>query len=314
MIRSIRPPDLMRLLGFTRRAVPNEALAWHNLQREPDSALPARAFLQQWLSLEENRHTWVSVRRHRLTGLISARNRSGHSAWEIDRLLLDPDGDYETDCLALLDHVGAVGGDAGMEKLFLRLPVGSSLVEVARQAGFLPYKVETLYRRDTPVNGYRAAAKGLSLRMRPRAGRDEQALFRLYTSAMPRPIQHHEGITLSEWRDARERDPEARRKKDYVLERDGRIAAWVHAVAQGRGGQFFLLVDPESEELMPDLLRYALALLEGRNPVLTLVPERQLRLQRLLEEHGFAALGEYCTLVKHMTVRVRQLQFVPVRA
>jgi hypothetical protein len=304
----------MLLLGFTRRAVPNEALAWHNLQREHDSALPARAFLQQWLSLEENRHTWISVQRRHIRGLVSARNRSGHSAWEIDRLLLDPDADFETECFGLLDHVAMVGGDVGMEKLFMRLPAASELVEVARQAGFLAYKVEKLYRREAPLTGFRATAKGLSLRMRPRTGRDELALFRLYSEVMPRPILHHEGITLSEWRDARERDPDMRRKKDYVLERDGRISAWVHAVSVGRSGQFFVLVDPAHEELTSDVLRYALGLLENRQPVLTLVPERHLRLQRLLEEHGFAEAGEFCTLVKHMTVRVRQLQLVPVRA
>jgi hypothetical protein len=304
----------MALVRFYRRADPNEALAWRNLQRAPESGVPLTDFLNQWLSLEENRHTWICLHHRQITGLLSARIRTGNSAWEIDRLLVDPAGDPAGDLLALLDFVATVGGNMGMEKLFLRAPADSEVVELARHAGFIPYKTERLYRREEPLRGYRTASARKRLGMRPRARNDELALFQLYQRTTRPQVMHHEGITFQEWQAARERDPDPLRRKDYVLEREGRLVVWAHCALPGSGGQFLLLVDPDYSTLQPEALRFTLGLMENRTPIGTLVPAEATTLHALLETEGFEYFGEYTSLVKHLTVRVRQFALAPVQA
>ncbi len=312
MIRSIRPTDLLDLAYFNRRARTNVVKTRDSLGREESSSLAVIAFVKHWLSLEENRHTWVCLRDHRVRGLISARTLAGPSVWEVDRLQL-AGGESDDLCLDLLHYLSLVGGEMGMEKVFLRLPNSSSLVDTAKLAGFSPYLVETLYRLGQKGREGSRESVALPEGFRPKASADDHDLFRFYNAVMPDCVRRVEAEALQEWQQIRNRGWEKRGKREYIGERDGTIIAWLGLCRLWSPGYVEIMVRSSYEEVLDPLLAYAKARFSDKQVVLILVPEFEGRLRRSLLEHGFEELEEYVTLAKHLTVRPSLPRFVPVR-
>lgn len=311
MIRSVRLTDLVALISFNNRAFLNEAKAIPALGQGVGRPLPLGAFLKEWLSLEENRHTWISTQQQQIQGLLSTRNRGGQRVWEVDRLLLSPRADIEEVCLALFDYLSAVGGEVGVEKVFLRLGAESPLLEVARQAGFTHYTTETLYSRESPsdIGGKLHPLEGL----RSKSSSDEHALFQLYNLAVPTQVRRAEALTFQEWRETRERGWDARGRREFLIERKGRVAAWLQIALSGRIGYLDLLVHPEEGGQAGPLLELGLRCLRGRFPILSLVPDYYAGITGLLKEKGFSEVGQFYSFVKQLTVRVRLPSLMPVR-
>lgn len=313
MIRSVRPTDLAALAVFNRRAFPNEAKTKSGIANQQVGVLAIGKFLEQWLSLEENRHTWIDVERGRVRGLVSVRNRWGQSVWEIDRLLLSADGISDGICLRLLNYVAVVGGEVGIQKVFLRLPIDSLLVDAGKQAGFFPYMVETFYR--STGNRLGSAAPGASsLLFRPVAPVDHLSIFHLYSASVPTVIRQAEAMTFEEWRETRERAPELRRRKEMLVEKNGQLIGYVQTAESGRLGQFDLLASATGCEHLDEMSSHAFGLLSHKQLVVSFVPDYQPRLGRLLGSYGFESLGDFCSLVRQLAVRVRRPRLVPVRA
>ena len=63
MIRSIRPTDLASLLAFLRKGHSNDAKTGRNLGRRERRLFSLGRFLQEWLSLDEDRYTWIDISR-----------------------------------------------------------------------------------------------------------------------------------------------------------------------------------------------------------------------------------------------------------
>jgi hypothetical protein len=307
--RTVRPTDLVALVSFDGRVYPNEAKTRDRLGREESSPSPLESALEQWFSFATGRQTWISVRGSTLRGLISARRRSSSAAWEVDCLINA--ADEESVCMSLLDRVSEEAGRSGAEKIFLRLAVESPVVPTARRAGFVPYVVENRYAHQGPVSAERSDGKarqgraGATLPLRRRSRADAYALFQLYNVAVPESVRRVEAATFAEWLAVQERHWLARRSTQLVLERDGVLGAWVRAAADGDIGRFDLLVHPRELDLLEPLLMAALARLSSQGMLLTLVPEYQEPLARLLKRLGFERQGQYVVMTKRTVALVK---------
>ncbi len=287
-VRSFLPTDLPALVAYSGLSYENEA--W---PRERLGAGESQATLtvvrDQLLAFARKRGTWVSVRRQRLQGLVGARPRGGNEAWEIDYLIdATRDGRVSVD---LLECAVLETGKEGAQKLFLRLPGDSGLLEPARAAGFLPYQEETLYVRQG-VDG--AAADGL----RPVLASDNYPLFRLYCQATPEPTRRLEAVTFAEWHAAQERRW-LKNGLQLILERDGQLQASVRAARLPQGLLLDLML---SSDVTPDaagIVNTACAASEsGSANVLVLVPEAAEGVARRLVEAGFTPQQTFVSLLR----------------
>jgi len=313
MIRSVRPTDLVALIELYRRGFVDEAQPACEMIAQDRKRARAGKLIEHWLSLEENRHTWISVEGRTVRGLISARSLPGNTAWEIDRFLF-AQGDEDTAVgVEMLDRVSAAACELGVHRIFLRLARGSAALDAACRAGFFPYTLEVLYRREAAeVDRPFPTCNGM-LTLRRKGGTDEHALFRIYTEVAPGRVRQAEGLTLQEWRQARERCLGQGKRQELVIEMDGTPVGWLHVFTMDRAGRLDLLVRPEAEAHLDYLLKYSLAVLRGRSPVICLVPEFQGRLRSLLEKHNFEPVEEYYALVKQLAARVHRTALVPAR-
>ncbi|MBI2864210.1 MAG: hypothetical protein HYX94_06565 [Chloroflexi bacterium] len=314
MIRSVRPTDLAALAVFNRAAFPNEAKTRSSIARQQEGALPLGKFLELWLSLEENRYTWIDVERGRIRGLVSVRNRWGQSVWEIDRLLLTQDGISNGVCLRLLNYLAAVGAEVGIQKVFLRLPLGSLLIDMGKQAGFFPYLVETFYRSTSSRVNRAFTSSDSSLFFRAANSADLLNVFHLYCASVPTAVRQAEAMTYEEWRETRDKASESRRRKEILVEKRGQLISYVQTAELGRVGQLDLLSSAVGEEYLDAIAEHAFGFLTHKAVVVSLVPDYNSHLGRLLETYGFESFGDYASLVRQLAVRMRRPKLVPVSA
>jgi len=198
------------------------------------------------------------------------------------------------------------------------LAADSPVLAVARRAGFVPFVTESVYTHQGPVSaeqpgeshsGHNGQRSVLSLRRRSRA--DAYPLFQLYNVAVPESVRRVEAATFAEWLAAQERRWLTRRSTQLVLERDGRLGAWIRAAADGDIGRFDLLVNPGELELLEPLLLAALARLSRQGILLALVPEYQEPLARLLKRLGFERRQQYVVMAKRTVVIVKAPRLAP---
>ena len=306
MIRTLYPIDLLPLFLFSSRLPANEGTGNGGLsKRSPTS--PA-ALLQHWLPLRTRRHTWVFLERGRIVALVSLRDCGHPAAWQID--CLQSDGER---CLALLDRVSAAAAKEGVRKLFLRLPSDSSLIDQARRCGFRPYKEDHVYRL-TGDPAQAAAPDPQRYALRRASKSDDYRLFGLYTAVVPAPVRTAEGMTLTEWRETRDRPAWPEQHREFVLATQETIVGWL-AVKSFRGSRCFTILchqsDDESHVL---LIACAIRNLGTRPPIFCVAYAFQERLLSLLEDLGFDQIAECSSLVKEMTVKATQPHFMPIRA
>lgn len=306
MIRSLYPVDLVSLLFFSRRALPNEPTARDSLGQR--SLLSPEVLLEQWLPFRGKRHTWVSVERGRVLGVVSIRSRFGPTACQIDYLQAD-----EERCLALLDQVSTAVSGRGVRKLFLRLPSTSPLIDVARRASFSCYTEDYLFRYGGGGVQMTAEAPEPYL-IRLKASGDEWGLFDLYNAAVPIQVRTAEGVTLEEWLEAGDRGFWLEQRREFVLEKQGSLVAWLRVGAARGMGWFDIMFHQLDEDRLGWLVNYGLVSLDGKSPIFCVVSAFQQQLVRLLKELGFEEETGYSTLVKETAVRVREPHFAPMRA
>lgn len=312
MIRSIRPTDLASLLAFLQKGRSNDAKTGRNLGRKERRLFSIGRFFEEWLSLDENRYTWINISRGRIHGLIAVRARPFPTAWQVDSLILGPASDRNEICLGLLDYVSAVGAEVGIQKVFLRVLRGSPILDVARQAGFLPYKSEMLYWRES----LQATLEGPSIAhgvVRPKRSPDELALFQLYSASVPGHVRQAEAMTFDEWKAITRKDLSLPTQQELVLERDGNVVAWLRVWRGSPANSFDILALPQEQEGELALLHHCMGLLDRQRPTYCLFSEYREGLRRALEDKGFLLAGEYSSLVKQLAVRVREPRFVPAR-
>lgn len=304
-VHTVRPTDLVALVAYNGRVYPNEAVT-RDRTGSPDAPHPLEAALEQWFSFATGRHTCISVQGATLRGLVSARRRGSRAAWEVD-CLIDAAEDDTGVLLSLLDRLAVDAGKSGAEKLFLRVPAGSDVVQRARAAGFATYLSERLLsageKRSQPDAP--AAIEGRRAR---RA--DAYPLFQLYNRWTPEPVRRLEAATFREWTAARERLASRAARHD-VIDRGERLAGSLRTATDGELGRFDVMADPAAPELLDGLIDAALERL-GRQPRLfTLVPEFAPGWRERLEQRGFVAEGEFIVLARRTMKPVPTPEFAP---
>jgi len=289
------PTDLVALITHDGRVYPNEAKTWDRMGADASGPHPLGTALEQWLSFATGKHTWVSVRGATIRGLVSARRRAKRSAWEVD-CLINADEDRSV-AGSLLERMAADTGRQGAERVFLRVASDSSLVEIARGAGFFAYSHETLYRADDPF-----PVDDPDLPLRPTTKTDAFGIYQLYNAVTPANVRAIEGQTFREWQAARE--PWGGSPSDMVLEEDGIIAGWLRTLRAG-AGRFALLLHPERPD--PEaFLRTAVTRLKGSQPLLCLTPGYGYPPSGQLLRLGFVAVGEYTIMAKRLARRAEE--------
>lgn len=312
MIRIILPTDLVSLLTFENKAVANQVVTKCSLNKDHQRPGKVSPITDQWLSLDGSHKTWVYAQGLTIQGLISVHSKSKPTAWEVEWLVLDSDSsNREQVCFELLQHIVEDGVDAGVEVIFLRLPVDSPDAEMARKAGFWPFSVESLLTCKD-ISSVALDTGDIPIDFRPKAKTDDHAVFRLYHTALPQSVKEAEGLTLSEW--MARRDQSLAKGKEFVYDEDDVIKAWFFVSQDGGVGQFDMMVHPDQSDLIELTAKYVISKLK-KGPVVTLVPEYQDRLKSFLtNDFLFEDKGEYSHLMRHLAVRIRQPQFVPAQA
>jgi hypothetical protein len=268
------------------------------------------------LALRPGVETWVQIENGQIHGLIAARARFGTDVWDIDQLVVAPSLDDDRVCLRLLDHLCSAAVEEGVLKVFLRLTDESRWATASRQAGFAHYTSEQIYVLPALERLERPSLAGL----RPRRPADHQALFQLYSAAVPAHVRQIEAMTLQEWRwndnwgfasVASVRPALSRRRRDLVVQGEGELLAWLQVHAGARTVR--LLNDAESG-IEPDLLlRRALAELAPSGPVAVAVRDYQRELVVPLEELGFVPGESHALFARLLAARIPERRLVPAR-
>lgn len=295
--RTVLPTDLVALVSYDGKVYANQAMTRDRIGTQ-ESPHPLETALEQWLSFATGRHTCVSVRGATLRGLVSARKRGTRQAWEID-CLIDASDDEEV-LVSLLDRITEAAGRSGALRVFLRLPVHSELTEASARCGFTPYLRERVYWRSVAGTASEAPA---SLRRRGKA--DLYGVFQAYNALVPPEVRRHEGMTFAEWQAEQET---LGRMTHYVIEKDGRISAWLRVAGDGEIGRFDLLAD---EATLDEAIAAGIAKVSNRERVYVIAAEYQEALQARLRALGFQRGEEYTVLARRTVLPVKEKKNVP---
>ncbi len=304
MIRSLRPTDILSVLAhgspFSNYVRTGDCLGG---ERPPASL--TLSLLGQFVYLRKLQYSWAWIEQNEIRGLLTIRQRSGPSAWEISGVYLDQR--LEKIGFNLLDSLAMTTETLPISRFFMRLPQDSGLLETARQTGFSLYASQRLYELSPRSRELeKPITAGVSFR-RKFPGDDFQQ-FQIYSRIVPERIRASEGMTFEEWRESRER---VLRGTSYFCEREGKAIGWVNF--RKRCGKVCLeIVASEGDEpVLKEILSWAVAAAAPAPEIHCLVYAHQTRLCRLLEDRGFEAVKEHSLFAREQVVRVKEPYLVP---
>lgn len=234
------------------------------------------------------------MHRQRLHGLVSARQRGGRKAWEVD-YLVDATRDHAA-LPGLLESAVIDAGRAGAEKLFLRLDASSPLLPVVLETGFQAYQESALYSRGPGLQpaGSVEGLRGLE-------AMDSYFLFRLYSACTPEAVRRMEAATFAEWQAAQDRRW-LKNGVQLVVEGEGGISAAVSAAPQAGGITMDLLAGSGASEAVMPLLIAALSALDSAYEfVEVLLPSSSDETASRLREAGFQPRRSFVSLMRRTT-------------
>jgi hypothetical protein len=210
----------------------------------------------------------------------------------------------------LLEHLAAVKGESGLQRIFATVPDSGPAPDVFRQSGFSAYaRRHVLSLQELP----RDIGADASTHFQPVRETDAASIQRLRTAIIPRAVQNAEGGIDAErdatvfplwWR--------SRETRDYVWKEDSGTKAHVRLVIGPAGHWLRILLGPVAEGQADTVLRDALCLLASYPPRPLYCATRGYEggLRGTLDSLGFEPLVSELLMVKHTTVRAR----VPVNA
>ncbi len=247
------------------------------------------------------RECWVRGAGARIDAVARMGPRAGHSIWEIRELYLGPR--IADDLPSLLEDIAAHAAAAGALRVMMRLSDPSSVYEHARQAGYAPHVVEHLYRRPPAraAGGQPSPTSAERIGLRAREPSDGHVLFRLYCSTTPVEVRAQAGMTATEW--AHGLECAARPVREWVLERDGEIRAWLRTGPSRSGQWVSLCAAGELADEIPSILDCASA---PNTDAVSLVPAYDLAVSEAMEMRGFVRERTYRVLARPLAVRVKR--------
>ncbi len=311
MITAFRMADALRCMllnspGGANLAAPTESV----VRCRP---LRNSSFWRQSFARNPNRVTVGDWNGMDLSSLASALVRGGLRAWEVDRLHLKT----SEQALDLLEQVVGAAAARGAEKVYLRVPQDSQIVDEACRAGFFPYYDEIHLTGheatgqiengggDTTDTTYGHHARTLErYSSEDRAEPDSHGLFQLYCASTPQQVRVGVGMTFDQWCDSQEQ-PQPRRH-ETVLKLEGKIVGWQLREPFGDTAAGQVLAHPGHPDLMAHLIEMS------RNTLNWLVPTYQENAVNLLARNGLQEAGRYTMLIKTVTAPVmdRELSYV----
>ncbi len=311
MIRALRPTDVLAYLAFSRQNPDNEALCG----AVGDSISPTLGgFLGDAITLDAKRAHWVLFDQGAIQGLIAVRTRFGADIWDVERLQLAPDAEYEGTLGKLLDHMLTHAAEEGIQRVFLRIREGSDSLATARRMGFQPYTWEQVHVRPAGA-GVEAVQSGVEIR--PRRPVHHQPIFQLYTSSVPAPVRQVEGLTLQEWRwtdgwqvSAIPWSRDVARRQDFVAAGQEGVVGWLQVDYLSR--MLTVLVSPP--ETARQLVGFGVRQLGPGGPYRLPLRDYQSSLEPVLEELGFVPGDRHLLLARSLAIRVPEAKLVPVQA
>jgi len=311
MIRSFLPTDLIGFF-FQGRALPNQAKTKDNLGKKETYLSLVGAFLARWF-IQDGWFIWVSTDKASFQGLASARNRPHSNVWEVDYLLFN-EKDVEN-CQVLLEKLSLIVSERGRAtKLFLRLSVETPLADAAKGAGFIPYLHEHLYHLEKEKCQTITPTCASSYYPRLRKAGDEYRLFELFQALAPASVRRVEGMTFEEWQGIKDMGRGKSWEREWVYEKGDKFAGWLRVSAAGNIGQFEVMLHPEEEEVLVQLIEHGLNSLSHCRHLLCLAPSYLERMGRLLEAQGFERVAEYSVLVKELALLAQEPCLAPLQA
>ena len=291
--------DALRCLLLNTSGPPNLAATSSSLVgRSHALAFKGGLFKEALFPQHQRRCTLIEWNGTHLQALGSVRVRSSPKAWEIDRIHLNDGADRMA--AELLERLTQWVGQRGAERVFLRVPKESPLIESAQLVGFSTYLCEYLVQGEAGQvrSGYDVLGEPELLRLcQPH---EEYDLFQLYCTSTPASVRSALGITFDQWRDAQDRAFEGTAK--WVYTKDGRISGWLSLHPRRSACLVDLMVRPDEEVLLP-LVQFALAHRQFQS---WLLPEHQELARRLLLHKGFQEAGCYVQLVKWLAVKAKR--------
>jgi hypothetical protein len=183
----------------------------------------------------------------------------------------------------------------------LRVPTDSPVVKLAQRSGYYPYYKE-FHLKGQPASQpdlYSLNGSGGKYSLVPLTPQDELSLFQLHCAATPQPVRAGSGLTLDQWRDARE-EPRYRFTEEATWE-GGRMTGCLAFDFHGRVGVGRVLHRPDHPEVLASLLTAAC----GRPGEQSwLVPDYQEPVVTTLLRNGLRETGRYTMLIKTVAVPV----------
>jgi len=237
-----------------------------------------------------------------------AGQRSG-LAWEVVRMApaLDHSEDAATIWYRLLLHLCIAAGERQVQRLFARLPEASAAEDVFRQASFVAYCHEQVFRRP-PRRTDGEGVGQLSPRIQPVRAEDGWDVRRLWYKVTPRTVLQAEELDDRRRNSLLFEAPFLDAEQGHVLRsHSGEIWGYLHILLGPRGAWLRLMVHPDADDSAAEMLGHALAVLANHpRPIYCAVREYEGGMQAVLEQQGFTPVDTYSLLVKHTTVRVRE--------
>lgn len=333
-VQSFRITDALRCTLLNAPGKPNLACPYPALNGGQVPLYGARLWRNAVMQ-PRNRLALARWQGTRLTGLVSARTRSGPRTWEVDGLYLPAaapppvnghgrggdNGKLEqanVDALTLLEDLFQAVGQRAGERIFLRLPADSPALTLARRSGFIVACNESLVeesgtRRPDGADGGRtghSTASGL----RPRLPADDYRIFQLYCASVPARVRQAMGLTFDQWHDGREaptRGMTTTRQQEWVAEESDRIVGWMRLAARGKSVGAEVMAHPDQPDLLYRMVDFASCCCPRLR---WLAPDHQSSVRDRLVGRGGRQLAEYTMMVKMVAVPELQYGMAPVEA
>jgi hypothetical protein len=247
---------------------------------------------------------WVA-RDARAAALLEAQPRRYVIGWDITRLVARGDSERVLGPIleVAIDHVRS----RGVPRLFARC--GEDGAAELKIVGFQPLAREYVLVGPThPLAG----AEALPDDSRYRMPQDAWPLHQLESEITPPLVRQLEGLTSLDW------SAKIRGMSEIVVERDGRIAAWIGwGVNLGRGyTQIGMLIHPEHRDVGPVLLDHVLDSSPPQARFVARIRDYQTDVLGVFSDAGFTTVAEEILMIRHAAIELareaRRVKVAPV--
>jgi len=285
-VRQVRPTDapLVLALALDEGSHVVRCFQW------PVANPVARTVAHSLLPLASSGRAWLA-REGPTIGLLEARPRPYVIGWDLTRLAVR--GNTEEVLAPLLQAATSYLQSRGVPRLFARCQEDQA--ENLQTLGFRCLAHEYLLAGPEGDVGEDVP---LPVDSRYRMPQDAWPLHQLEREITPSMIGQIEGLTSRDW----SRQP--RDTAEIVVERDGKIVAWIGCARKPRHGfiPVSMLVHPDFKELGPVLLRHVLHRAPAGGKFLARVRSYQVETLNALQDADFQIMAREILLVKHAKV------------